>query len=272
MSDDFLKQRKAWIYKITVGKKVYIGSTTDPDKRKKDHLRGLLNNTHHNCKLQRAYNKRKEFFWEIIEECYEVDRWKRESHWIAEYNSILAGYNIATVDITRDALEDESLFRTVSDNPDFTVLYEKLKNLLIRYSDTVLPSKAPRTVHGIFLSLRVRGNANKDMKVSHWLNAINKVEMVLGKWEQLPEGHRSWYDHFYPELSEWKAMEPKARYNFTDRPYEFLEVLLGNAEDPLFKIIVKKLHTDGLLRLKGYEKYHQPFYGPRPEKQNIIRN
>lgn len=267
MSEDFLKQRRAWIYKITVGKKVYIGSTTDPKKRKKDHLRGLLGNTHHNCKLQRAYNKRKEFLWEIIEECHEVERWKRESHWIAEHNSMLNGYNIATVDITRDALEDEALFRTVSNNKEFMLLYEKVKNLLIRYSETSLPSKTPKTIHGIFLSLVVRINTKKELKIEHWLNAINKIETVLEKWQQLPEGHYKWHDHFYQEKSGWNSLQSKARYNFTDRPYEFLEVLLGNAEDPLFKIIVKKLHTDGLLRLIGYEKYHQPFYGPMlPER------
>lgn len=130
MKEDFLKQRKAWIYKITVGKKVYVGSTTKPENRKKEHLRGLTGNKHHNCKLQRAYNKRKEFLWEIIEECYEVERWRRESHWIAEYNSILNGYNIATVDITKDALEDESLLRSVASSTEFMELYHKIKTYL----------------------------------------------------------------------------------------------------------------------------------------------
>ena len=267
MSEDFLKQRKAWIYKITVGKKVYIGSTISPEKRKKDHLMGLLRNKHHNCKLQRAYNKIKEFLWEIIEECYEIERWKRESHWIAEHNSILNGYNIASVDTSKEAIEDESLIRLVSNNTRFMLLYEKVKKLLIQYSDVSLPSQSPRTVHGIFLSLKVRKDAKKEIKIEHWIGAINKIEMVLEKWQQLPEGHYKWHDHFYQEQSGWNSIQSNARHNFTNRPYEFLEVLLGNAEDPLFKIIVKKLHTDGLLRLRGYEKYHQPFYGPTlPER------
>ena len=96
----------------------------------------------------------------------------------------------------------------------------------------------------------------------HWLETVNKIASILDKWQKLPEGHYYWYDHPCPELSSWQPMQPREKYNFTNRPYEFLETLLMNAKDPLFKLIVKKLHTEGLLRLAGYEKYHQPFYGP----------
>lgn len=61
-----------YIYKITnnANGKVYIGSTTNPKKRKTRHFSTLRSNTHHNILLQRAFNKYGEssLTFEIIHE------------------------------------------------------------------------------------------------------------------------------------------------------------------------------------------------------------
>lgn len=50
------------VYKIEnkLTKYVYIGSSTDFEKRRKQHLTMLENNTHFNHKLQKAYNDNKD--------------------------------------------------------------------------------------------------------------------------------------------------------------------------------------------------------------------
>ena len=46
------------IYLISNSKngKVYVGSSKNIEKRKKQHFKDLENNTHHSVKLQRSYN------------------------------------------------------------------------------------------------------------------------------------------------------------------------------------------------------------------------
>lgn len=266
-------QKKAWIYKITIGKKVYIGSTVDIKGRKNSHLRELKKNKHANAKLQRAYNKRKEFIWEVLEECNEIDRWKRESFWIIEHNSILEGYNIAPVDMTKDAIKDESLIRTVSDNPDFLLVYEKAKNLLVKYFDAEFTAGASKNVlSSVYFSLKVRANARTDVKIAHWNNELDKMARIIEMWKEIPEGYYRWHDSYFPELSGWKSLSASGKYKCTKRPYEFLTNLFRNVEDPLLVIVIRKLHMDGLLMLENYKKYHQPFYGPpTPEKQKPLK-
>jgi group I intron endonuclease len=82
---------KGVIYQIINEKngKKYIGSTTNPEKRKKRHFRELKNGNHHNVILQRSwekYNKEK-FKFEVLEEVEEGLR-KREQELInkGEYN------------------------------------------------------------------------------------------------------------------------------------------------------------------------------------------
>ena len=80
------------IYKIlnTKNNKVYIGQTKDYDKRIREHLRYLKNNTHQNKYLQRTYNKYGAdiFEFSLIEECSEKELTIREQYWIDFYGGI----------------------------------------------------------------------------------------------------------------------------------------------------------------------------------------
>jgi hypothetical protein len=61
---DFTKV--AGIYKITINNKIYIGSSVNIYHRYKLHKNTLCKNIHRNRYLQRAYNKYKDFIFEVI--------------------------------------------------------------------------------------------------------------------------------------------------------------------------------------------------------------
>lgn len=92
------------IYKITciINNKVYIGQSTDIEKRWKDHVIRLDNNSHDNSYLQNAWNKygKEAFKFEIIEKCeknFELLN-AREIYWINYYEALKRskGFNIAS--------------------------------------------------------------------------------------------------------------------------------------------------------------------------------
>lgn len=77
------------IYKITcnINKKVYIGQTTNWNKRKREHRNSLNRNQHFNKNLQNSWNKYGEqyFSFEILEECAEDELDSKEIFWNAYY-------------------------------------------------------------------------------------------------------------------------------------------------------------------------------------------
>ena len=77
------------IYKITniVNNKIYIGSSNDVFKRKREHISALKNNTHCNIHLQRAYNYYGEdsFIFEVIELCEEGNLLEVEQKYLDKY-------------------------------------------------------------------------------------------------------------------------------------------------------------------------------------------
>lgn len=98
------------VYKITniVNNKIYVGSSSDINRRKSMHLKQLLNNTHFNKYLQHSFNKygKQNFVFNIIEEVNKVDNkeqlrkilLEREQYWLNKlrpYGDI--GYNILKI-------------------------------------------------------------------------------------------------------------------------------------------------------------------------------
>ena len=93
--------KKIGIYKITnlANNKVYIGQSTDVNKRiKEGHIYKLKKNKHNNKHLQMSWNKYCEdnFKFEIIEECDTPSLNEREQYWMDYYKSYDKnyGYNI----------------------------------------------------------------------------------------------------------------------------------------------------------------------------------
>lgn len=83
--------------KNLVNNKVYIGQAIDINKRWREHLSSLLNNKHYNKHLQKSWNKygKKNFTFEIIEECEEDKLNEKETEYIQYFkaNNINLGYN-----------------------------------------------------------------------------------------------------------------------------------------------------------------------------------
>lgn len=77
------------IYKITniINNKIYIGSSNNVYKRKREHFSSLKNGTHCNIHLQRAYNfyGKNNFIFEVIEVCDEANLLKTEQNYLDKY-------------------------------------------------------------------------------------------------------------------------------------------------------------------------------------------
>lgn len=95
---------KQGIYEILNIKtnKRYIGSSSDIERRWKEHDRMLKSNKHHSIKIQRSYNKTKDkaiFTYNILEIVEDIKiLHKREQFYIDKYDSFYNGYNCSMVD------------------------------------------------------------------------------------------------------------------------------------------------------------------------------
>jgi hypothetical protein len=86
--------KKKGIYKITINKKIYIGSSINIYDRYSLHKSTLLKNTHRNRYLQRAFNKYKNFDFEIIETFDEISREKLLEKELYYINLLNPEYNL----------------------------------------------------------------------------------------------------------------------------------------------------------------------------------
>lgn len=120
---------KMWIYQIKnkVNNKIYIGSTTNLERRWENHVYQLKNNTHHSIKLQKAWNKYGEdnFEFSIIEEFNsdnEDDKYIKEQYYLDLYEPHTdKGYNMSAVADTR------KLFKRInSENSVFTKITKEV--------------------------------------------------------------------------------------------------------------------------------------------------
>lgn len=87
----------ACVYKIQniINGKVYIGSTSDFQRRKYEHFGMLKRKEHHSEKLQADYDKygEKPFSMSVIENCADDIRLDREQYYIDLYDAANKGYN-----------------------------------------------------------------------------------------------------------------------------------------------------------------------------------
>lgn len=95
-------KHKCGIYQIRnlVNNKLYVGSSNDLLKRKREHFRTLNKEIHCNKKLQRAFDKYSEqnFIFEIIEFVEDKNKLiEYEQYWINTLKSVQEGYNINIV-------------------------------------------------------------------------------------------------------------------------------------------------------------------------------
>lgn len=88
------------IYKITNinNNKVYIGSSSDIERRFLEHKRDLKENKHHSYKMQNDFNLNKnieDFVFEVIENINgsKADLFRREQFYIDKYDAYNSGYN-----------------------------------------------------------------------------------------------------------------------------------------------------------------------------------
>jgi len=106
LDDEYRRKKKLnakmGVYKLVnkINEKMYVGSTTDLEKREKDHFRDLKANIHRNHKLQEGYDEfGKDAFTFIIIKIIEDENLllPTEQYWIDFYESYTDdGYNIAS--------------------------------------------------------------------------------------------------------------------------------------------------------------------------------
>jgi len=85
-----------YVIKNKINNNKYVGQSKRLEERKKDHLQGLRNNSHHNSHLQNAFNiyGEKNFEFKTICECEEEELDELEQYFIKLYDTHNNGYNM----------------------------------------------------------------------------------------------------------------------------------------------------------------------------------
>lgn len=96
-----MKQYCIYIIENQSNKKIYLGSTTDPERRKNDHFYQLRIGKHHSIKLQNAYKKygKEAFVFKILEIADLTDKngqFDREQEYINIFFPHIEGYNMSS--------------------------------------------------------------------------------------------------------------------------------------------------------------------------------
>ena len=81
--------KKFYLYRIKVNKFFYYGIAKNINSRKNRHLQDLRNRKHHNIILQRSFNKKQNFIFEVLVELdSRVDALELEAKYIADYDCV----------------------------------------------------------------------------------------------------------------------------------------------------------------------------------------
>jgi group I intron endonuclease len=82
------------VYKCIIGDKLYIGFSKNMRSRCQNHLSSLIHGNHDNWRLQEAWDKYHQAFFEVVELTTDLDR---EVYWTDYFNSNDSnfGYNIS---------------------------------------------------------------------------------------------------------------------------------------------------------------------------------
>lgn len=141
---DLELKNKIGVYQIRniINDKVYVGSSKDIYKRKKQHFSSLIQNKHENNKLQKSFNKYglKNFKFEVLETLSDIKELiNTEQYWIDKLNSVKNGYNIqpfaGCIKITEDIKQ-----RMIENHADFSGNKNPSSKSVVRLEDGVIYS------------------------------------------------------------------------------------------------------------------------------------
>ncbi|ALN97247.1 homing endonuclease [Flavobacterium phage Fpv1] len=152
---------KSGIYMIMnlSNNKIYVGSSKDMSRRKREHFRALLINKHRNKYLQSSYNKhtKEMFVFIILEYCSTEQLITRENYWIdlKKSNDNKKGYNLSVpkenggfemTELTREKLKriaNEKHYGKLTDEQ-----YQELLNKKIEYKNRERIHKTKKKILG----------------------------------------------------------------------------------------------------------------------------
>lgn len=167
------------IYKISnkTNSKVYIGSTSNFERRKRDHFRNLNNKSHINIKLQNSFNKHGEnnFEFTIIEkhligEMTTAELFALETKWMNHYNSKKCGYNIADAcggDMITNHPNEKEIRKTAGESLSKTMQSMTQKERSLKYGKFGKDNKN----YGIPRSQETLNKMSKSMSgEKHWFH------------------------------------------------------------------------------------------------------
>jgi len=123
------------IYQIInkVNNKCYIGSSTNIEKRIKQHKQLLNSNEHHSYKFQIDWNiyDHKSFIYKTLEAIENLEQLpSKESYYIKQYDSINNGYNISIVNQKEPIIPDNEKFNKLL--KDYLIYRNTFKNIIIK--------------------------------------------------------------------------------------------------------------------------------------------
>lgn len=125
------------VYKITnlINNKVYVGSSINIQRRIKEHLKALVNNSHYNCKLQGTYNKYglNNLKFEVIVNCTREYNVKMEQWYIdvlkPELNLTKYAYTTLGLKYTKEQKAHAKLVKSGIRNPQAKLTNEQVTEI-----------------------------------------------------------------------------------------------------------------------------------------------